>query len=81
VVAKTNPDWVNSFPTWELDPDNTNTATLTDAAVGLYLNRAAVIDCCPSGRVLSVKQRTAGWTGRGRSYSMNAMVGDAGELT
>jgi len=81
VVKKTNLNWVNSFLTWELDADNTNTATLTETAMGLYANRAAGIYRCPSDHVLSAKQREAGWTGRVRSYSMNAMVGDAGELT
>jgi len=81
VVRKTNLNWVNSFLTWELDADNTNTATLTETAMGLYANRAAQIYRCPSDHVLSAKQREAGWTGRVRSYAMNAMVGDAGELT
>ncbi len=81
VVMKTNLNWVNSFLTWELDADNTNPATLTEAAMGIYANRAAQIYHCPSDQVLSAKQRAAGWTGRVRSYSMNAMVGDAGELT
>lgn len=81
VVKKTNLNWVNSFLTWELDADNTNTATLTETAMGQYANRAAQIYHCPSDQVLSAHQRAAGWTGRVRSYSMNAMVGDAGELT
>lgn len=81
VVKKTNLNWVNSFLTWELDADNTNTATLTETGMGFYANRAAQIYRCPSDQVLSAQQREAGWTGRVRSYSMNAMVGDAGELT
>ena len=81
VVKKTNLNWVNSFLTWELDADNTNTATLTETAMGLYANRAARIYRCPSDRVVSTKQRAVGWSARVRSYSMNAMVGDAGELT
>src|SRR5262249_34691961 len=31
--------------------------------------------------ILSAVQRQAGWSGRLRSYSMNAMVGDAGEIS
>jgi len=81
VAKKTDLNWVNSFLTWELDADNTNTATLTETAMGRYANRVAQIYHCPSDQVLSAKQRAAGWSGRVRSYSMNAMVGDAGELT
>ena len=81
VVKKTNLNWVNSFLTWNLDADNTNTATLTETAMGIYANRTAQIYRCPSDHVVSASQREAGWTGRVRSYSMNAMVGDAGELT
>lgn len=82
IVNTTNLNWVNNFLTWELDSDNTNTATLTEAGLGPYANSVAQVYRCPSDRVLSAKQREAGWTGgRVRSYSMNAMVGDAGELT
>jgi prepilin-type processing-associated H-X9-DG protein len=36
---------------------------------------------CPSDHAVSGMQRAAGWTQRIRSYSMNAMVGDAGSVT
>jgi len=80
-AIKTNLNWVNNKLTWELDSDNTNTATLTEASLGLYANRVTQIYRCPADRVLSAEQRKAGWQHRVRSYSMNAMVGDAGELT
>src|SRR6185369_2052119 len=35
---------------------------------------------CPSDTALSSVQRSAGWTARVRSVSMNAMLGDAGEF-
>ncbi|MBE0543187.1 MAG: prepilin-type N-terminal cleavage/methylation domain-containing protein [Verrucomicrobia bacterium] len=81
VAQRTNLNWVNNIITWELDSDNTNTLTITEASLGPYANRAINIYRCPSDRVLSPVQRAAGWEARVRSYSMNAMVGDAGELS
>ncbi|MEK7707204.1 MAG: prepilin-type N-terminal cleavage/methylation domain-containing protein, partial [Verrucomicrobiota bacterium] len=78
---KTNLNWVNSVLTWDLDSDNTNTATLTEASLGEYTSRSVNIYRCPSDHVLSARQRNAGWSGRVRSYSMNAMAGDAGEFS
>lgn len=80
-AVKTNANWVNNNLTWELDSDNTNTATLTEAALGPYANRVAAIYRCPADRTLSKVQQRAGWTSRVRSYSMNAMIGDAGNLS
>ncbi len=80
-AIKTNANWVNNNLTWELDADNTNTATLTEAALGHYANRVASIYRCPADRTLSKIQQRAGWTSRVRSYSMNAMIGDAGALS
>jgi len=81
VAQRTNLNWVNNILNWALDSDNTNTATITEASLGPYANRAVNIYRCPSDRALSLIQRQAGWSGRVRSYSMNAMVGDAGELS
>jgi prepilin-type N-terminal cleavage/methylation domain-containing protein/prepilin-type processing-associated H-X9-DG protein len=79
--VRTNLNWVNSVLTWELDPDNTNTATLTEASLGPYVNRATSIYRCPADHTLSAIQSKAGWRARVRSYSMNAMVGDAGPVS
>ena len=81
VAASTNLNWVNNVMTWGLEPDNTNTATLTQAALGPYANGSVSIYRCPSDHVLSPRQQAAGWTARIRSYSMNAMVGDAGPVS
>jgi prepilin-type N-terminal cleavage/methylation domain-containing protein/prepilin-type processing-associated H-X9-DG protein len=81
VALKTNLNWVNNILSWELDEDNTNTHSLTASGLGPYANRNAAIYRCPSDTALSDIQRRAGWTTRVRSYSMNAMVGDAGELS
>ena len=80
-AMKTNVNWVNNNLTWELDSDNTNTASLTEASLGPYANRVTQIYRCPNDKVLSDEQRKAGWTHRVRSYSMNAMIGDAGDLS
>lgn len=81
VARKSDLNWVNNVLTWELDSDNTNTATLTEASLGAYVGKSVQVYRCPSDTVLSRVQREAGWTARVRSYSMNAMIGDAGDLT
>jgi len=80
-TLRTNLNWVNNVLTWLDDPDNTNTATLTQASLGGYINRSVAAYRCPADHVLSELQRSLGWSGRVRSYSMNAMVGDAGETS
>jgi prepilin-type N-terminal cleavage/methylation domain-containing protein/prepilin-type processing-associated H-X9-DG protein len=75
---RTNINWVNNVMTWDLSPDNTNVATITDASLGPYVVGVTGIYHCPSDRVLSAIQSAAGWSQRIRSYSMNAMVGNAG---
>ncbi len=78
---RTNLNWVNNFMTWDLSSDNTNTATLTEASLGSFVSKATAIYHCPSDHALSAPQNAAGWEARIRSYSMNAMVGDAGEVS
>ena len=71
-------NWVNNVMTWDLSPDNTNTATITGASLGPYIANPNIYRC-PSDHVLSGTQIAAGWSGgRIRSYSLNAMVGDVG---
>jgi prepilin-type processing-associated H-X9-DG protein len=74
----TNLNWVNNVMTWDLSSDNTNPATITDASFGPYVTGVTGIYHCPSDQSLSAVQSAAGWTQRIRSYSMNAMVGNAG---
>jgi prepilin-type N-terminal cleavage/methylation domain-containing protein/prepilin-type processing-associated H-X9-DG protein len=82
VARKTKLNWVNNNLDWEAsNSDNTNAATLTEAGLGSYASKVTAIYRCPADRVLSQVQRQAGWTERVRSYSMNAMIGDAGELS
>ncbi|HEY5233527.1 MAG TPA: prepilin-type N-terminal cleavage/methylation domain-containing protein [Verrucomicrobiae bacterium] len=78
---RTNLNWVNNVMTWDLSPDNTNTATIAGASLGPYVSGATTIYHCPSDQALSAIQRAANWSGRIRSYSMNAMVGNAGNFS
>jgi prepilin-type N-terminal cleavage/methylation domain-containing protein len=76
--GRTNINWVNNVMTWDLNSDNTNTATITGASLGPYASGVTSIYHCPSDRTLSAQQRAAGLDHRIRSYSMNAMVGNVG---
>ena len=74
-------NWANSLMTWELDESNTNDLLNTRASLGQYVAGNAKVFRCPSDTALSRVQRQAGWSHRSRTYSMNAMVGNAGEFT
>jgi prepilin-type N-terminal cleavage/methylation domain-containing protein/prepilin-type processing-associated H-X9-DG protein len=78
---RTNINWVNNVMTWDSNSDNTNTTTLTGASLGPYVGGNSLIFHCPSDRALSSTQSEAGWSARIRSYSMNAMVGNAGVVS
>jgi prepilin-type N-terminal cleavage/methylation domain-containing protein/prepilin-type processing-associated H-X9-DG protein len=78
---RTNINWVNNVMTWDLSPDNTNTTTITEASLGAYGGGNTAFYECPSDHALSSIQSGAGWNRRIRSYSMNAMVGDAGTFS
>jgi prepilin-type N-terminal cleavage/methylation domain-containing protein/prepilin-type processing-associated H-X9-DG protein len=78
---RTNINWVNNVMTWDLSSDNTNLATITQAALGSFVSSSTAVYRCPADHVLSPTQMAAGWTGRIRSYSMNALVGNAGALS
>jgi prepilin-type N-terminal cleavage/methylation domain-containing protein/prepilin-type processing-associated H-X9-DG protein len=79
--ARTNINWVDNVMTWDTSPDNTNPATITSASLGPYIERQTGVYRCPSDHALSSIQYGAGWSARIRSYSMNAMIGDAGVFT
>jgi prepilin-type processing-associated H-X9-DG protein len=74
-------NWVNNLLNWETDASNTNVLLVSRGGLGPYCGGAVRIFKCPVDSVLSDLQRQAGWSGRTRSVSMNAMVGDAGEFT
>lgn len=74
-------NWVNNVLNWELNSDNTNSAAVMETGLGPYTSKSAALYRCPSDNVLSDLQRNSGWAARVRSYSMNAMVGDAGNFS
>jgi len=75
-------NWNSSLLDWEVvNPDNTNTALVTLGGVGPYTGHNAKIYKCPSDHYVSDLQAAAGWSGRVRSFSMNAMIGDAGRFS
>jgi prepilin-type N-terminal cleavage/methylation domain-containing protein/prepilin-type processing-associated H-X9-DG protein len=80
-AARTNLNWAAGVLDWELTTDNTNYADLTQAALGSYVAQVSTVYHCPADKALSGQQSAAGWSMRVRSYSMNASVGDAGELS
>jgi len=74
-------NWSSAIMNWELDPDNTNTALLARGGIGPELSGVPQVYRCPDDRAVSDVQANAGWRFRVRSYSMNAMTGNAGEYT
>ena len=75
---RTDQNWVNNVMSWDLSSDNTNQLTITKAALGNYVSRSTAIYHDPSDRVVSSTQASVGWEARIRSYSMNALIGNAG---
>jgi len=67
--------WANNVEDWGNSDDNTNLVYLTDSKLGPYANRSTDIYKCPSDKLPAANGQ------RIRSVSMNAMVGDPGELT
>lgn len=67
--------WANNVEDWLASDDNTNLVYLTDSKLGPYANRSAAIYKCPADR------EPAPNGPRSRSMSMNAMIGNPGELT
>lgn len=74
-TLRTRQNWVNNVQDWLDSEGNTNVAELTGGKLGQYLAGAAAVFKCPSDQ--SVAQNGP----RIRSYSMNSLVGDPGELT
>jgi prepilin-type N-terminal cleavage/methylation domain-containing protein len=74
-------NWVNNVMTWDLSGDNTNLTTLADSGLGPFAGGSTRIYRCPADNALSAVQRAAGWETRIRSYSMNALIGNAGNFS
>ena len=73
-TAKRN-TWANNVEDWGNSDDNINPIYLTDSLLGPYAGRSAAVFKCPTDRAPAANGA------RIRSMSMNAMVGDPGELT
>ncbi len=67
--------WANNVQDWEASDDNTNLVYLTDSKLGPYAGRATRIYKCPADLEPAPNGPHI------RSMSMNAMVGNPGELT
>jgi prepilin-type N-terminal cleavage/methylation domain-containing protein/prepilin-type processing-associated H-X9-DG protein len=68
-------NWANNVQDWESSDDNTNLVYLTDSKLGPFASRSTQIYKCPADR------EPAPNGPRIRSMSMNAMMGNPGELT
>jgi prepilin-type processing-associated H-X9-DG protein len=73
-------NWVNNIMDWELSQDNTNLNFVNQSLLAPLAGFSSGVFHCPADSVVSAVQRKAGWAGRVRSVSMNAMVGDPGSL-
>src|SRR5215467_7977098 len=67
--------WANNVEDWLASADNTNLVFLSESKLGPFANRSTRIYKCPADR------EPAPNGPRIRSMSMNAMVGNPGELT
>jgi len=67
--------WANNVLDWQSSDDNTNLALLADSKLAPFANRSTQIYKCPADR------EPAPNGPRTRSVSMNAMMGNPGELT
>lgn len=74
-TMRTQSNWVNNVLDWGFSSGNTNLATLRQGHLTQYLGENTGVFHCPSDK--SVAEN--GY--RIRSYSMNSLVGDPGELT
>lgn len=67
--------WANNLLDWHDSDGNTNTHLLTEALLGNYTGRSASVFKCPADRSRADNGL------RIRSFSMNSLVGNPGELT
>ncbi len=81
-ASRTNLNWVADVLSWSAkDSDNTNTAELTDAALGPYVQSVHCHLPLPRRSRLERRSNRRRLALAARSYSMNASVGNAGAIT
>ena len=69
--------WIADVMDWTSTPSNQNTnrALIVESQLSPYLARSIDIYKCPADHYLTPQQSGLGWSGRVRSYSMNAFFG------
>ena len=77
VSKKTYRGWSHSILDWTLANSNTNTTLAASGKLTPYHNNDVSVLRCPADTFVSPQQRSRGWTGRVRSYSMNGFMGVA----
>lgn len=70
-------NWNNNTMTWGRETGNTNLAVFQTGLLTPYISGSYKTLKCPTDKFLSPGQTSLGWSGRLRSYSMNAYVGHA----
>jgi hypothetical protein len=68
-------NWVNNVMDWGTDAMNTNVAWVRNGLLSPYLSGNLGVYHCPADSFASPPQRTLGWSGRARSFSMNCCFG------
>jgi prepilin-type N-terminal cleavage/methylation domain-containing protein/prepilin-type processing-associated H-X9-DG protein len=84
ITSKRFDNWVNNVMTWAVsggtdDVSNTNASWVKNGVLSPYVGGSLGVYKCPADNYLSSRQRTAGFTARLRSNSMNALIGYSGD--
>jgi len=67
--------WICNVMGWTTAPINTNLNLIFQSLLSPYLSKSINVYKCPADVYLSPSQRSAGWSSRARSLSMNAFFG------
>ena len=72
-------NWMNNVMSWDAAgkeaADNTNVTLIVKSQLAKYSGAGIGVYKCPADIKMSQRQKTAGWTQRVRSLSMNAFIG------
>ncbi len=75
IQQKAYATWANNVLDWSTAAQNTNLSLMATGQLARYLGTGPEVFKCPSDTFRSPAQTRQGWTGRVRSYSMNAFMG------
>ncbi len=78
ISSKKFDNWVNNVMSWDVEPSVTNVTYVKNGVLAPFTGGALGIYKCPADNYLSARQKTAGFTARLRSNSMNALFGYSG---